>query len=985
MFNSKCVREKSNVSLSKPEYKFDKPYFDPDVLREDLPFVSPKAIDLFEKITELDKNDMEEHGKLFKHFIFCDVKSKLYGIHFLASCFLTHGYHLGYDSHQKLLSDRELLETRNNNFFLLCSLDVYGDPLRVGTKKNILKKFNERPENVHGKLARFILMDAGFKEGIDLFDIKYIHLFEPSINEADLKQVIGRGTRTCGQKGLKFIPNVGWPLNVYIYDLTIPENVQSKFLDEPNLFALYLKSLDIDIKEKIFGTDLQKVTIENSVDFYLNKNIHEFRNQTGGRVKSDCYKLPERECLDRKGCLFAKGTKRQYCRRGERRTRKARILKNHSIPSHISLNPRSDISSLTLSNRLKSLTSRLGEYSIQSDISSLTQSPFSSKSMSNSRLSTLSNSIPPIHKMSKEKLQEFIREHFEHCKWGEVTIENNCGDIPDSISIRSQATPISSRTSDTSQSGGGVINYTPKQQFVSDYFKPSTFVKGMLLWHSVGTGKTCSAIAAATKNFEPEYTILWVTRATLKNDIWKNMFDQICNESIRQKIQNGEILPEDHNKRMRMLSKSWAIRPLSYKQFTNLISKDNQYYHDLVKINGEEDPLRKTLLVIDEAHKLYGGGDLSSLERPNMKDLKKAIMDSYIKSGDDSVRLLLMTATPITENPMEIIKLLNLCKLPGEQMPETFVEFSDEYLDEVGNFTPSGENKYANEINGLVSYLNREFDVRQFAQPKLHFVSKELDVDLKPGLSKEEYKQVKNIKKIELQNIKKNPYLNLTQKQFKSYLNKCDRFSKEKTKKKSPYSSCVKDVTEMIKQTLKELDDIKKELLENYEEGCEELKQTKEETSQNKLTTYYQLLEKCKQKITDVKEVLGIQPLLETNARIKEEIIGLKSELKTLKKTKPLNKEMIDRIQHRIAQKKEFIKNTEEDIKDTKKEEKMRLKEEMAEEKIREKEEKARVKALEDIEDLVRDGYTIDIERVKNVLDDFNRNIERKIREFNFV
>jgi hypothetical protein len=972
MFNSKCIREKSNVSLSKPEYKFDKPYFDPDVLREDLPFVSPKAIDLFEKITELDKNDMEEHGKLFKHFIFCDVKSKLYGIHFLASCFLTYGYYLGYDSDQKLLSDNELSETKNNNFFLLCSQDVYGDPLRVGTKKNILKKFNERPENVHGKLARFILMDAGFKEGIDLFDIKYIHLFEPSINEADLKQVIGRGTRTCGQKGLKFIPNVGWPLNVYIYDLTIPENVQSKFLDEPNLFALYLKSLDIDIKEKIFGTDLQKVTIENSVDFYLNKNIHEFRNQAGGRVKSECYKLPERECLDRKGCLFAKGTKRQYCRRGERRTRKARVPKHsiskHSIPSHISMKTGSDVSSLTLPRVVASLDN----YS-QSNISSLTQSPFSS----NSSMSSMSSvSIPPIHKMSKENLQEFIKDHFEHCKWGEVTIENNCGDIPDSvgsISIRSQM---------SSQSGGGVINYTPTQQFVSDYFKPSTFVKGMLLWHSVGTGKTCSAIAAATKNFEPDYTILWVTRATLKNDIWKNMFDQICNESIRQKIQNGEMLPEDHNKRMRMLSKSWAIRPLSYKQFTNLISKDNQYYHDLVKINGEEDPLRKTLLVIDEAHKLYGGGDLSSLERPNMKDLKKAIMDSYIKSGDDSVRLLLMTATPITENPMEIIKLLNLCKLPDEQMPETFVEFSDEYLDEVGNFTPSGENKYANEINGLVSYLNREFDVRQFAQPKLHFVSKELDVDLKPGLSKEEYRQVKNIKKIELQNIKKNPYLNLTQKQFKSYLNKCERFSKEKTKKKSPYSTCVKDVTEMIKQTLKELDDIKKELLENYEEGCEELKQTKEETSQNKLTTYYQLLEKCKQKITDAKEILGVQPLLETIARIKEEIIVLNSELKTLKKTKPLNKEMIDRIQHRIGEKKEFIKNTEEDIKDAKKEEKIRLKEEMAEEKVREKEEKSRIKALEDIEDLVRDGYTMDIERVENVLDDFRRNIERKLQDF---
>lgn len=963
MFNSKCVREKSNVSLSKTEYKFDKPQFDPDALKEDLPFISPKAIDLFEKIMELDKKDMEEHNKLFKHFIFCDVKSKLYGIHFLASCFLTYGYHLGYNNDQKLLSDEKLLETKNDNFFLLCSQDVFGDPLRVNTKKNILKKFNQRPENVHGKLSRFILMDAGFKEGIDLFDIKYIHLFEPSVNDADLKQVIGRGTRTCGQKGLKFIPNVGWPLEVYIYDLAIPEQVRSQFLDEPTLFALYLKSLNIDIKEKIFGVDLQKVTIKNSVDFYLNKNIHEFRQEMkGGGPKSDCYKLSEKDCINKKGCLYAKGTKRQYCRKGEKRTRKTKSLR---IPSNNSTN--SQTNSLSQRSALSSYSNISSSQSSIHSFSPRTQNSMGSpSSLTDSIHSNISVNVPPIHKMSREKLQEFIKEYFEHCKWDKVVVENNCGEesIPEN-SLR--------------QSGGGIITYTPSQQFVSEYFKPSTFVKGMLLWHSVGTGKTCSAIAAATKNFEPEgYTILWVTRSTLKSDIWKNMFDQICNETIRQRVERGEIVPEDYAKRMKMLSKSWSIRPLSYKQFTNLISKDNQYYHDLVKINGSHDPLRKTLLVIDEAHKLYGGGDLSGLERPNMKELKKAIMDSYIKSGDDSVRLLLMTATPITENPMELIQLINLCKLPDQQMPETFPEFSEEYLNEDGNFTAAGENRYANQINGLVSYLNREFDVRQFAQPKLHFVLSDL-ISSEVDISKEEYRKMKNIKKIELQNIKKNPYLNLKQRQFTSYLNKCEKF-KDKTKKKSPYSSCVKDVTELIKQLLKELDAYKKELLEEHVEECEELKQANVESSQNKLSIYYQLLEKCK-KIKDVKEIGGIRLLVETIERIKEEINALKKELKTAKSAKPLNKAMVDGIQHRIIVKKEFIQNTEEDIKEMKKEEKNRLKEEKMEEKAREKEEQEKIKELEDIEDLARAGFNIDNERIEDIFEEFNKKMERKMRE----
>lgn len=244
----------------------------------------------------------------------------------------------------------------------------------------------------------------------------------------------------------------------------------------------------------------------------------------------------------------------------------------------------------------------------------------------------------------------------------------------------------------------------------------------MLLWHSVGTGKTCSAIAAATTAFEPSgYTILWVTRTTLKNDIWKNMFDQVCHERLRK--ERVKATPDDQPGRMKMLSKAWSIRPMSYKQFSNLVMKRNSMYDDLVKKNGAADPLRKTLLIIDEAHKLYGGTDLSSLERPDMPAFHKALMNSYLVSGRDSIKLLLMTATPITSDPMELIRLLNLCKLPDDQMPVTFDAFADQYLDvDDGTFTESGQKKYLDWAAGHISFLNREQDARQFAQPHIQTV-----------------------------------------------------------------------------------------------------------------------------------------------------------------------------------------------------------------------------------------------------------------------
>jgi hypothetical protein len=43
----------------------------------------------------------------------------------------------------------------------------------------------------------------------------------------------------------------------------------------------------------------------------------------------------------------------------------------------------------------------------------------------------------------------------------------------------------------------------PIQQQLTNYFKPSIDKKGLLLFHKVGSGKTCSAISIAS-NFETE-------------------------------------------------------------------------------------------------------------------------------------------------------------------------------------------------------------------------------------------------------------------------------------------------------------------------------------------------------------------------------------------------------------------------------------------------------------------------------------------------
>ena len=970
IFDPDCVRKRSNWSKSSNIYKFDTEQFNPKILLEDIPSHSPKLDALLSKIEKLDANDMQQHGKLFKHFIFSDLKSGSFGSKLVAGALIAKGFTLGYTAKNKnipssqfesvnippappttpieslpppessppvppnsvesftpnsvesftpnsiesftpnsveslppnsmaslppappnsmaslppappnsvesfppappnsmaslppappnsvkslsaleesfaedtvnessggaksntygkieLLTDAELAKTPNKNFYLLCSVSVYEQNITVKQKKAILQKMNQRPENVNGELARIIVMDSGFKEGIDLFDIKYVHIFEPQVTTADQKQVIGRATRTCGQKGLDFHPMRGWPLHVFIYDIDIPQNLREYMLHAPSAFNLYMKALHLDVRLIEFTHDLERLSIYGSVDYELNKNIHEFTvsgnsSEVGGAAKSNSRRL---------------------------------IVRNDLPILHL---PR-----------------ELSQLSFNQD-----------------------TNIRPTF----QQMREYINTHFSQFTWEKAKMENLCGKGGASHALR----------------------YTPTQDFIRHYFTPTAPVKGMLLHHSVGCGKTCSAIAAATTTFEKQgYTILWVTRTTLKNDIWKNMFDQVCNEQIREELEKGLIMPAEQNKRMRLLSQSWSIRPMSYKQFSNLVSKQNNFYKALVKKNGEADPLRKTLLIIDEAHKLYGGGDLSTIERPDMNALKRSIEHSYQLSGIDSVRLLLMTATPITENPMELIKLLNLCKPSQDQMPELFDDFSKEYLDDYGRFTRAGEANYLDKIAGHISFLNREKDARQFSQPIVKFVTPSLITDLSMAkrYDKKYVRQYLNsdVNKLKADIVEKTDTIDkelqdLDANRFEALHDVCNSYEGKMQKEcKKVVRANIRDLLKEAKAEVQQVRDSIKSIREEIKNKNlfkteslakikENLENNPEEYKRFKDTMYYQLKEKCGKVVKtadDLKEAIKEHPIIiELNEQLREQDIKIEELKEKLKNDLILYKKRIQQI-----------------------------------------------------------------------------------------
>lgn len=701
---SSCIKEANNWGKLEQKHKFDNKAFDKDAVSDDISITSPKLQELLKNIKDLDDADMKTHKKLFKHFIYSDIKSP-YGAKLIASILTSAGFNHGYSlkKTQRGMSFGFHQKSKNyNTFVTLTSTPFFEKPLGVNFRKEIIKRFNSRPDNIYGENIRIIILDSGFREGIDLFDVKYVHLVEPISTPADEKQAIGRATRRCGQKGLTFDSKNGWPLYVYRYETIISDDMKDylvandkSYEKSTTFFDLFMKFSNIDPKKIALSNELESIGLDVAVDKHLTSPIHSFD---------------------------------------------IKLLHPQSGGSH-------------------------------------------------------------------KALEETILKKYGHLRWPDVIVRNEC------VSLTNE--------DDDTEQFKNIAKFSPTQEFIRNYFTPKYKNPGMLLWHSVGTGKTCTAIATASSTFEVEgYTILYVTRHTLKSSTWKDMFDNVCSIVVQEYVKKGLPIPKAHAQRLRLISKGW-FQPISYRQFSNTLSGKNQLSKELIKRNGKADMLHKTLIIVDEAHKLFAS-DVEGPEKADINVIKEALMNSSKVSGKDGVKLLLMTATPYTTDAMDLFKLLNLCRPHDDQIPESFEEFSEQYLDETGNFTDKSKVNLYNKIAGYISYLNQGKDIRSFAYPIVKDINVQMsdysfdrttidEINYMKFSLKEMDDDIKNTKKITSENIAQQRK-ELTEKMAEQL---------EKLKKEA--SDCKKDVKFYVKLKEKAIDEQLKFDLHKCDESTENL------------------------------------------------------------------------------------------------------------------------------------------------------------------
>jgi hypothetical protein len=628
-----CLRKVENWSKVRPYHIFDSFQFDQELTKKDLPIVSPKIRALLDKIKYVDDSDLKVHGTYFKHFIFTDLQGKTHGSKIIASALLSEGYPSIIKDTSNMGINIDTIETMSvdnntdqSSFGLISSSSVYQKAFTETNKKDILKVFN-RPDNNYGQQMRIIIMDSKFKEGVDLFDVKYVHILEQPKSSADLTQVIGRATRYCGQKGLNFVQNEGWKIYVNIYKLYDEvHGSKKKFFYEKYKEALSINNMTFD--EGVIMEQVEKLAMLASVDFELNREMHK-------KMLVDEVLEIEMKNVEGGGTVAA----------------------------------------------MDSLAEQMGKLTITDD-------------GRNQQL---------IPTMSVAEIQKHVLNTYTKYKYGPIVIENACN---------------------ISKDNNRLIKLTNTQKFVRDYLRPERHEKGLLLWHSVGTGKTCTAIAVKShfemastndgnKHMKEPFHVFWVTKTNLVGAETKNMYDSVCHAYIRDAIKKNPNLSKEELKELYSKNtKNLVIHSLSYRAFSNLLEEKNALGRSL----ANNDVLRKTLVIIDEAHKLYAD-DFTEQEKPDVGLITKKIHESYQKSKGDSCKVLLMTATPMVNGISSFVNLMNLIiEDPNKRFNE------GQFLKKLNEGFTQGQTYFNKRVGGLISYLNRKHDPSLFAQPQIQTI-----------------------------------------------------------------------------------------------------------------------------------------------------------------------------------------------------------------------------------------------------------------------
>ena len=254
------------------------------------------------------------------------------------------------------------------------------------------------------------------------------------------------------------------------------------------------------------------------------------------------------------------------------------------------------------------------------------------------------------------------------------------------------------------------------QLFIKTFLSPNTPYNSMLLYHGLGTGKTCSAIGASedTRNYYKQFNIDGKIYIIASPNVQDNFRLQLFNESKLINI-NGEwningcvgksIINEVNPLHIKNYPRDKLIQHiksiinkyyvfLGYTQLAKLINtlieKDPINYVELQKMFNDN------FIIIDEYHNMRSVLDINSSQ---LKKKMPEQLDNLVEHTQN-MRLLLLSATPLYDNYKEIIWTLNILRKNDKRgiihSKDIFTAFG---------FTVDGRDKLLEYSRGYISFV----------------------------------------------------------------------------------------------------------------------------------------------------------------------------------------------------------------------------------------------------------------------------------------
>ena len=245
----------------------------------------------------------------------------------------------------------------------------------------------------------------------------------------------------------------------------------------------------------------------------------------------------------------------------------------------------------------------------------------------------------------------------------------------------------------------------PHQSFLKNYITKESPYRGLLIYHGVGVGKTCSGITIA-ENFRDQYSrkqrrILILSSKNIQIG-WKKT---IYTPEKKEQQCTGNAFTNTEVTKQRAVNKliKQYYELMAYQSFSNFVRRMILKYNQRnPNLSNEECKQRciseyfsNRLMIIDEVHNIRAEGQ-------DMRDTVKTIQDVIRYS--ENMRLILLTATPMYNRSTEIIWIMNMLLL-NDNRP---LLSKKDFFDKNGDLLDGKDKLLQEKCKGYISYLRGE-------------------------------------------------------------------------------------------------------------------------------------------------------------------------------------------------------------------------------------------------------------------------------------